>query len=139
MAGLSRETMDRMIDEHFSYESKDDVEGVMATLAPAVDHEVVGGPWGAQSDHGDIRQLYSSMFADLGGGKVTTLRRNYGEDFVVDESLWEGVAVGTPFGLPGNGRPLSFRLLHVFEFTGEGRIRRENVWLDLAAIQRQLA
>jgi len=44
-----------------------------------------------------------------------------------------------PFGLAGKGRPLEFRLLHVVEFDAAGDIARENVWVDLAAIQAQLA
>ena len=38
----------------------------------------------------------------------------------------------------GCGRPLEFRLLHVMEFSEQGEIRRENVWVDMAAILRQL-
>ena len=52
--------------------------------------------------------------------------------------MWRGRAPGRPFGIEGRDRPLEFRLLHVIEF-GDGAIRRENVWIDLAAIQRQLA
>ena len=54
------------------------------------------------------------------------------------QSLLDGRAAGRPFGLVGANRPLSFRLLHVMEFTGDGEINRENVWLDLAAIIQQL-
>ena len=57
---------------------------------------------------------------------------------MVDESRWEGRAPGRPFGLEGRNRPLSFRLLHVMEFTPEGGIQREQVWLDFAAITQQL-
>ena len=57
---------------------------------------------------------------------------------MVDESLWRGKAPGRPFGIEGRGRPLEFRLLHVVEFSDSGDIKRENVWVDLAAIQRQL-
>jgi hypothetical protein len=32
---ISREQVDRLIDEHFLYEHRDDVDGVLATLAPA--------------------------------------------------------------------------------------------------------
>jgi ketosteroid isomerase-like protein len=32
---------------------------------------------------------------------------------------------------------VSFRILHVFQFR-DGKICRENVWCDLAAIQQQL-
>ena len=70
--------------------------------------------------------------------RSNALRRLYGEDFLVDESLWRGRAPGRPFGLDGRDRPLEFRLLHVIEFAGNGDIKRENVWLDLAAILRQL-
>jgi predicted ester cyclase len=58
---------------------------------------------------------------------------------MVDESLWRGRAPGRPFGIEGKGRPLEFRLLHVVEFADDGAMTRENVWVDLAAIQRQLA
>ena len=84
------------------------------------------------------RPLYETLFADLADGQVKTLRRLYGENFMVDESLWSGRAPGRPFGLVGGNRPLSFRLLHVMEFTETGEIGRENVWLDLASIIQQL-
>ena len=57
---------------------------------------------------------------------------------MVDESRWSGRALGRPFGLEGRNRPLSFRLLHVMEFTEAGDIKRENVWVDLASIIQQL-
>lgn len=78
------------------------------------------------------------MFADLSDGEVTCLKRLYGEGFLIDESLWRGKAPGRPFGLEGRNRPLEFRLLHVMEFAEDGAIKRENVWLDLAAMIRQL-
>lgn len=135
---LSREQMDRKIDEHFHHEALDDVEGVLATLAPDVEHDIVGTPGGPTQGPEGARAFYEALFADLSDGRVECVRRLYGEDFVVDESLWRGRADGRPFGLEGRGRPLEFRLLHVLEFATDGRIRRENVWLDLAAIQRQL-
>ena len=100
--------MDRKLDELFGFEARDDVAG------------------------------YEALFADLSDGKVECLRSLYGEDFLVDESLWRGRAPGRPFGLMGNNRPLEFRLLHVIEFAKNGDVRRENVWVDLAAIMPQL-
>jgi hypothetical protein len=84
------------------------------------------------------RPFYEALFADLSESKVTPIKRLYGENFLVDESLWEGRAPGRPFGIEGKGRPLSFRLLHVIEFTESAQIQREQVWLDLAAIIQQL-
>ncbi len=135
---LTREEMDRKIDEHFGFEARDDVEGVLATLAPDAEHDIVGSPSGPTRGREGARPFYESLFADLSDGRVECLKRLYGDDFLVDESVWRGKAPGKPFGLDGKGRPLEFRLLHVVEFTGDGDIRRENVWVDLASIIRQL-
>jgi len=135
---LTHAQMDARIDEHFGFEQADDVAGVLATLAPDVEHDVVGWPTGPVHGPEGARPFYEALFADLSDGKVETVRRLYGEDFLVDESLWRGKAPGRPFGLEGRSRPLEFRLLHVIEYAGDGRIRRENVWVDLAAIIQQL-
>lgn len=135
---LTPSEMDRKIDEHFGFEARDDVAGVLATLAPDVEHDIVGWPGGPTHGRDAARPFYETLFSDLSDGKVTTVRRLYGDNFLVDESLWRGNAVGKPFGLDGRGRALEFRLLHVVEFTDNGSIARENVWLDLAAIMRQL-
>lgn len=135
---LAQAEMDRMIDVHFGFEMRDDVEGVLATLAEDVEHDIVGSPAGPTRGREGARPFYEGLFADLSDGRVKCLRRLYGENFLVDESLWSGRAPGRPFGLEGRDRPLEFRLLHVIEFAGDGKIRRENVWLDMAAILQQL-
>lgn len=135
---LTRELMDARMDEHFGFEQADDVAGVLATLTEDVEHDIVGWPSGPSHGRDATRPFYETLFSDLGDGRIETLRRLYGEDFMVDESRWTGRAVGMPFGLQGRGRPLSFRLLHVVEFAASGDIRRENVWLDLASIIQQL-
>jgi predicted ester cyclase len=135
---LTPEQMDQKIDEHFGFEARDDVAGVLATLAPGATHDIVGYPTGPTQDRGAIRAFYERMFADLADGGVQPLRRLYGDNFMVDESLWQGRAPGSPFGVRGANRPLSFRLLHVVEFSGEGQIQREQVWVDMAAILHQL-
>ncbi|RIK95424.1 MAG: ketosteroid isomerase [Proteobacteria bacterium] len=135
---ITRSDMDRKMDEHFGYEARDDVAGVLATLAPDVEHDIVGWPLGPTCGRAAARPFYETLFADLADGEITTLKRYYGDDFMVDESLWRGTAPGKPFGLEGKNRPLKFRLLHVIEFTDSGDIKRENVWVDLADIIRQL-
>jgi len=135
---LTPAQMDRKIDEHFGFEAADNVEGVLATLAPDAVHDIVGWPTGPTHGRNNARPFYETMFADLADGKVTPLKRLYGENFLIDESLWEGTAPGRPFGLEGRGRPLRFRLLHVIEFSPAGQIQRENVWVDMAAMIQQL-
>lgn len=135
---LTPQQMDRMIDEHFGYEASDNIQGVLATLAPDAVHDIVGYPTGPTYGRQGPKQFYEQMFADLSESKVTVVKRLYGERFLVDESIWEGRAPGRPFGLEGRNRPLRFRLLHVIEFSPEGLIQRENVWLDMLAILQQL-
>jgi predicted ester cyclase len=135
---LTRQDMDRKMDEHFAYEARDDVEGVLATLTLEAEHDIVGWPTGPTHGREAARGFYDALFQDLADGKVECRRRLYGEDFLVDDSTWRGTAPGRPFGLEGRGRPLTFRLLHVVEFAPEGDIRRENVWIDLASIVQQL-
>ena len=135
---LTREQMDSKIDEHFGFEARDDVEGVLSTLTPNAEHDIVGWPSGPTNGPEGARPFYETLFADLDHGSVECLKRLYGENFLIDESLWKGTAPGRPFGFEGRNRPVEFRLLHVIEFSDSGDIKRENVWIDFAALMRQL-
>ncbi|TLG76914.1 ester cyclase [Methylocystis sp. B8] len=135
---LTPQQMDQKMDEHFAFESSDDVEGVLATLTDDVEHDIVGWPLGPSRGRDEARKFYEATFRDLADGSVRRVRRLYGQNFMVDESIWAGRAPGRPFGLEGRNRTLEFRLLHVVEFTDAENISRENVWIDLASIMRQL-
>jgi SnoaL-like domain len=135
---MTPQRMDEIINQHFLYEATDDVAGVVGSLADKVEHEVVPSPMGMQTDRAKIASFYQMLFADLKGERVTPLRRLYGKDFVIDESLWHGrIENGRIFLCEGRSGKVSFRLLHVFELDGE-KIKREQVWCDLAAVQKQL-
>jgi predicted ester cyclase len=135
---LSKADVDALIDTHFRYEATDDVDGVVDSLAPGAEHHVVPSPVGITTDRATIRAFYAGMFKDLRGTGVTPVRRLYGENFAVDEAIWHGhIEDGHMFGCSGRSGEVSFRLLHVFEFDGR-KIRRENVWCDVAAVQEQL-
>lgn len=135
---LTREQMDVRMDDHFGFEARDDIAGVLATLAEDAEHDIVGWPGGPTHGREAARPFYEALFADLADGRVQRLRRLYGDNFLVDDSLWRGRAAGRPFGLEGGGRELAFRLLHIVEFNDDGQLARENVWIDLAAILAQL-
>lgn len=135
---LSPEQMDSKMDEHFAFEGQDNVEGVLATLTDDVEHDIVGWPFGPAHGREGARKFYETLFIDLADSKVRSVKRLYGPNFMVDESIWSGRAPGKPFGLDGRNRALEFRLLHVMEFAGNGNIKRENVWIDLASIMQQL-
>ena len=135
---LTQKQMDRKIDEHFGFEASDNVEGVLSTLAADAEHDIVGSPTGPTHGREAARAFYVGLFKDLSESKATPVKRLYGENFLVDETVWEGRAPGRPFGIEGKNRPLTFRLLHVVEFAESGQIQREQVWMDMAAIMQQL-
>ena len=51
--------------------------------------------------------------------------------------MMTGTVIGEMLGIPGNGRKVSFRIMHVFDFNG-GLVCREQVWIDSGAIVAQL-
>ena len=102
------------------------------------EHEVIPSPGGALADRAKMRAYYQTLFSDLKGENVTPVRRLYGEDFLVDETIGHGyVNDGRPILCNGKSGPVSFHLLQVFNFR-DGKISREQVWCDPAALQQQL-
>ena len=138
MSKLTHEEMDRIINEHFGYEAQDDVDGVASTLTEDVEHDVVGSPGSQVRGREAARKYYKGLFPSLKGESVQPVKRLYGDDFMVDETVWTGHAVGRMLGAPGGEGRVSFRILHILEFR-DGKISRENVWMDLASIMQQLA
>jgi len=47
-----------------------------------------------------------------------------------------GTVIGEMLGIPGHGRRVTFRILHVFDFR-DGLVNREQVWIDSGAIVAQ--
>jgi uncharacterized protein len=136
---MNREDMDRVINDHFVSEATGNVEAVLATLTDDVHHQVVGSLWGELSGKDAVRPFYEQLLDDLQGEGVEPVARWYGDDFAVDEVMWTGrVDNGRFVGLEGKSGHVTFRLLHVFEFSG-GLISRENVWSDVSAIAEQMA
>ncbi len=139
MKTMSRESMDQLVNDHFKYEATDDIEGVLRTLTDDAEHEIVGGPDGPLRGQPAIRRFYERLFADLKGDRVEPVMRLYGDDFLIDETVWIGhVLDGRPFKLDGRSGPVRLRLLHVFKLR-DGLIEKENVWFDFDGLERQLA
>lgn len=137
MSKLTREQMDQIINEHFGYEARKDIDGVVGTLTEDVDHDIVGFPGSQVKGREAAGKFYQGLFPALEDEAVQPLRRYYGDDFMIDETLWTGQAVGRVLGAPGGEGRVSFRILHILEFR-DGKIARENVWIDLATVLRQL-
>jgi steroid delta-isomerase-like uncharacterized protein len=133
-----RAVIDEILGDHFRMEAEGDVEGTLATFTPDVIHDVVGDPTGELHGTEAVGIRYGHLFANVKGEQVDVKHRLYGENFVVDDKIWTARVDGDFLGFPGNGRTISMRVLHIFEFR-DGLISRENVWLDAGTAIAQLA
>lgn len=134
---MTPEEMDLLIQQHVSAEQAGDTAGAVAVYTDDVEHDVVGSPTGPVRGKHAAQGFYDQLVADISTERMVALRGYYGEDFCVIEHEWAGTVPGAFLGLPGHGRPVTFRMMHIFEFR-DGLISRENVWLDTAAIVAQL-
>jgi uncharacterized protein len=137
-AEITRTQMDALVDGHYRAEETGDLEAIVAAFTPDAEHDVVGRPGDPLHGGEQIAGFYGALFEELRIDRFEPVRRWYGDDHVVDESLLHATATGRPFGLEGRGRPVQARFLHIFDFSG-GLISRESAWIDMAAIQQQLS
>ena len=135
---ISRARMDALIDGHYRAEEAGDIEAIVEGFIPDAEHDVLGNPAGPRHGGAQIADFYRELLAELRIDRFETLRRWYGDSHTVDESILHATALGRPFGLDGRGRSVSVRLLHVFDFA-DGLISRESAWLDMHALEAQLA
>jgi steroid delta-isomerase-like uncharacterized protein len=135
---MTPDEMDEVFAKHCAAEVANDVDGILDTLTDDVEHDVVGDPRGVLHDRALIAERYVETFTALRDATMDTLHRHHGADFFVDDSVCTARVAADFMGLPGRNRTISFRILHVCEFR-DGRISRENVWLDGGAIMAQLA
>jgi uncharacterized protein len=135
---MTRTQMDALVDGHYRAEESGDLEAIVDGFISDAEHDVVGRPGDPLHGGDQIEGFYRALLAELRIDRFEPVRRWYGDDHVVDESMLHATANGRPFGLEGRGRPVRSRFLHIFDFS-DGLISRESAWIDLAAIQQQLS
>ncbi|HWF69228.1 MAG TPA: ester cyclase [Mycobacterium sp.] len=130
--------MQALVDSHMRAENQGDIDGAVAVYTDDVEHDVVGFPDGPRRGKDAARNCYAYLTANFRSESWDILRQYLADDAMVLEQLMTGTVIGSLLGLPGNGRRISFRMMHVFEFR-DGLLSRENVWLDTAAVVDQLS
>jgi ketosteroid isomerase-like protein len=135
---MTRERMDALVEGHYRAEETGDLEAIVEGFTPDAEHDVAGRPGGPLHGGEQIEEFYRVLLSELQINRFEPVRRWYGDDHVVDESVLHATANGRPFGFEGRGRPVRTRFLHIFDFS-DGLISRESAWIDLAAIQQQLS
>ncbi|MFE0025888.1 ester cyclase [Amycolatopsis sp. NPDC059021] len=134
---MTPDEMDAVFDAFVRAHRAQDVDGLLALFAEDAEYEVVGDIYGRRRGHESIRRRYEDAFDEFGENSLTVLRRAYGENLLVTESLMTATAIGTIFGVEGGGRTVEYRLMHLCEFSG-GLIRRHCVWVDASELFSQL-
>ncbi len=136
-AAMTPAEMNQLIDQHIAAEMAGDTEGAVAMYTDDVIHDDVGAPTGPLHGPQAAKGFYDFLSANLKTERMDVNHAWYGDTFCVIEHDCTGTVVGELLGIPGNGKRITFRLLHVWEFR-DGLMSRENVWLDTAAIVAQL-
>jgi steroid delta-isomerase-like uncharacterized protein len=129
--------MEALIDAHLHAEGNGDPDGAVADYTDDIEHDLVGFPSGPLHGVPAAREFYQRLVKDLRTEGEQRTHTYYADHACVIENLMTARVTGSLMGIPGNGRVITFRILHVFEFR-TGRISRENVWLDGASITAQL-
>jgi steroid delta-isomerase-like uncharacterized protein len=134
---MTPEEIDRLVEAHVVAEKAGDFGAAVAMYTDDIEHDVVGSPGGPLRGPDAAAHRYERLQKDMEQDEMVRTRTLYGEDFCVieHEATWR--VVGQFAGIPGHGRQVRFRMLHIFEFR-DGRISRENVWRDSAGIIAQL-
>jgi steroid delta-isomerase-like uncharacterized protein len=130
--------MQAIVSAHLKAEGLGDIDGTVAVYTDDIEHDAVGFPGSPRRGKAEAREFYEHLTANLRAEKEEVQHRYVTGDAMVLEQLMTATIIGSMLGLPGNGRRISFRILHVFEFRS-GLISRENVWLDAASIVAQLS
>lgn len=130
--------MQSLVDRHIRAEGLGDVDGAVAVYTDDIEHDVVGFPHSPTRGIHGARDFYNYLTANFRSESGEVLHRYVTGDAMILEQMMTGTVIGSMLGLPGRGRRISFRMLHVFEFR-DGAISRENIWLDSAAIVEQLS
>jgi hypothetical protein len=135
---MTPQRMKELTDQHIAAEIAGDTAGAVSVYTDDVEHDVVGSPTGPLHGPAAAQGFYDQLVADLGTERMTPKREQYGEDFCVVEHECTGVVKGEFLGIPGYGRRVTFRILHVWDFKDDA-ISREQVWLDGGSIAAQLS
>jgi ketosteroid isomerase-like protein len=134
---MSPQRMKELYEQHIAAEMAGDTEAAVSMYTDDVEHEVIGAPTGLLHGPAAAKGFYDYLIANIVTERMTPTREQFGEDFCVVEHETTGVVKGEFLGIPGNGRRVTFRMLHVWDFKDDA-ISREQVWLDGGSIAAQL-
>lgn len=134
---MDRQEMIALVEEHLKAEGAGDVEGAVAVYTDDIVHDAVGFPGSPRTGKDAARDFYRFLTANFRTENEEPLNRFFDGDTMILEQDMTGTVIGEMLGISGNGRRVTFRILHIFGFR-DGLISREQVWIDTGAIVAQL-
>jgi steroid delta-isomerase-like uncharacterized protein len=134
---MDQHEMVALVEQHLKAEGAGDVEGSVAVYTDDVVHDAVGFPGSPRTGKDAAREFYRFLTANFRTEGEEPLNRFFDGDNMILEQKMTGAVIGEMLGIPGHGRQVTFRILHVFAFR-DGLISREQVWIDSGAIVTQL-
>ena len=130
-----RQARQAVLDAHSAAESRQDLDGVLATFHHPR-YEIV--PTGEVFDgEAAVRGYHGENFTGVPDFKVEPIVTHHGDDAVVEEAWVSGTHLGTYHGLPPTGRSLRIRACGIFVFE-EDRLVCERIYFDSNTVLRQL-
>ena len=134
---MEQQEMVAVVERHLKAEGAGDIDGAVAPYTEDIIHDAVGFPGSPRTGKQAAREFYGFLTANFRTEEEVPLHRWFVDDTMFLEQTMTGTVIGEMLGIPGNGRRVTFRVFHVFEFT-DGLVSREQVWLDTGAIAAQL-
>lgn len=134
---MDRRRMEELVAAHIAAEMAGDTGGAVAMYTHDVVHDVIGSPTGPLRGPDAAKAFYDELTSTLDTETMDVVSERYGDDFCVIEHEATATVNGAFLGIPGNGRRIRFRMLHVWEFADDA-IALEQIWLDGGSIAAQL-
>jgi hypothetical protein len=127
-----------LIHKHLDAEGAGDVETACSVYAEGIEHDVVGFPGAPCFGIDAAKAFYEHLTANIRTtGEKPLHQYETSDGTVILEAEMSADVIGELLGIPGKGRNITFRILHLFGFD-DSSITREQVWLDTGSIVAQL-
>jgi hypothetical protein len=125
----------RLWVRHSIAEDARDIDGLLQTLAPACEYEIVPTRQKWQGRDG-VRVFYSELFAAFPDNRFALSEIVVGPQGVFEAARLTGTNLGPWAGAPASSLPVDLEVLILFPWDPETRLfLGERIWFDRASVQ----
>jgi predicted ester cyclase len=124
----------RLWVRHSIAEDKRDIDGLVATIAPSGEYEIVptGQHW---YGHAGVRAYYTELFAAFPDNRFEMTEIVVGPQGVFEAARLTATNLGPWAGIPPSGLPVDLEVLILFPWDPQSRLfLGEKIWFDASAL-----